>query len=111
VGVAAAAWQRRSGGGSWAVGAALTAAALLRSGCGSLVAPAAANQRWCYAGDDDNNNYNNYDNFEDRGTTVQMALLSATAAPVATSTMAAAAQTRPKATLMISFVNLNTLLN
>ncbi len=48
---------------------------------------------------------------KDRGTTVLIASSSATAAPVVTSTMAAAAQTKPKAMLMIPFVKLNTLLN
>ncbi len=48
---------------------------------------------------------------EDGGTTVLTASLSATAAPVATSTVATAAQTKPKATLTIPFFKLNTLLN
>ncbi len=48
---------------------------------------------------------------EDRGTMVPRALSSATAAPLATSAVAAAAQTTPKATLTISIVKLNTLLN
>ncbi len=39
------------------------------------------------------------------------ASLSATAAPVATSTVATVAQTKPKATLRIPFFKLNTLLN
>jgi hypothetical protein len=42
---------------------------------------------------------------------VPTASSSATAAPLATSTVAAAVQTTPKATLTISFVKLNTLLN
>ncbi len=45
------------------------------------------------------------------GTTVLTALLSATLVPVATSIVAAVAQTKPKATLSIPFVKLNTLLN
>ena len=45
------------------------------------------------------------------GTPVPTALLLATAVPVAMSTAATAAQTMPKATLMISFVKLNTLIN
>ena len=48
---------------------------------------------------------------KDRGTMVLMASPLATVAPVATSAMAAAAQTTPKATLTTSFVKLNTLLN
>ena len=48
---------------------------------------------------------------EDGGTTVLIALSLATAAPVAMSTVAAAAQTKPKAMLTIPFVELNTLLN
>ena len=48
---------------------------------------------------------------EDGGTTVPVALLSAPAAHVATSAVAAAAQATSKATLTISFVKLNTLLN
>ncbi len=48
---------------------------------------------------------------EDGGTTVLIALSLATAAPVEMSTVAAAAQTKPKATLTIPFVKLNTLLN
>ena len=43
-------------------------------------------------------------------TMVLAASLSATAAPVATSAVAAVAQTRPKVTLTLSFVKLNTLL-
>ncbi len=74
------------------------------------MAPAVARQRWCFAGDDDNDNYNNDDNVKDGGTTVQTALLWATAAPVATSTVVSATQTTPKATLTIS-VRLNTLLH
>jgi hypothetical protein len=54
---------------------------------------------------------NNDDNVEDGGTMVQTALSLVTAAPVGTSTMAAAAQMTPKVTLTISFVKLNTLLN
>jgi hypothetical protein len=42
---------------------------------------------------------------------VLIALLSATVAPVAMSTVAAAAQTKPKAMLTIPFVKLNTVLN
>jgi hypothetical protein len=42
---------------------------------------------------------------------VLIASSSATAASVATSTVAAVAQTKPKATLTILFVKLNTLLN
>ena len=48
---------------------------------------------------------------EDGGTTVLTASSSATAAPVATSIVATAAQTKPKATLTIPFFKLNTLLN
>ena len=48
---------------------------------------------------------------EDGGTTVLIASSSAIAAPVATSTVAAAEQTKPKATLTMPFVKLNTLLN
>ena len=48
---------------------------------------------------------------EDGGTTVLIASSSATAAPVAPSNVAAAAQTKPKAALTIPFVKLNTLLN
>ncbi len=44
---------------------------------------------------------------EDGGTTVLTASLSATAAPVATSTVAAAVQTNPKATLTLPFVKVN----
>ncbi len=46
-----------------------------------------------------------------RGDDGLTALLLATAAPVATSTVATAAQTKPKATLTILFFKLNTLLN
>ena len=42
---------------------------------------------------------------------VLIASSSATAVPVGTSTVAAAVQTKPKATLTIPFVKLNTLLN
>ena len=45
---------------------------------------------------------------EDGGTTVLTALLLATAAPVEMSTMAAAVQTNPKATLTIPFVKVIT---
>ncbi len=45
---------------------------------------------------------------EDEGTTVLTASSSATAAPVATSTVAAAVQSNPKATLTIPFVKVNT---
>jgi hypothetical protein len=48
---------------------------------------------------------------EDGGKTVLIASSLATAAPVAMSTMAAAAQTKSKAMLTIPFVKLNTLLN
>ena len=48
---------------------------------------------------------------KDGGRMVLIASLLATAAPVAMPTMAAAAQTKPKAMLTISFVKLNTLLN
>ena len=48
---------------------------------------------------------------ENGETTVLIASSLTTAAPVATSTVAAMAQTKPKATLTIPFVKLNTLLN
>ena len=48
---------------------------------------------------------------KDGGTTVLTVLLSPTVVPVATSTVAAAAQTKPNAMLTIPFVKLNTLLN
>ena len=48
---------------------------------------------------------------EDGGMTGLIALLLATVAPVAMSTVTAMAQTKPKAMLTTPFVKLNTLLN
>jgi hypothetical protein len=109
VAAAEAAWQQQLRGIGSATSAAVTAARQRNGGgggCGDSFPPTHAPSNAT-----DTPTYAPLSLVEDRGTAVLIASLSATAAPVATSSVAATAQTKPKATLTIPFVKQNTLLN